>query len=344
MSRIPCYFHDEQLAFKPVYEWAMGQRIDHPETTARAENILAALKANDRFEVLSPAAQPIDAIRAVHSYELLTLYNTAKGLPEGETFYPSVFPRELREIGDPTNLRHAGCYCFDSGTPLNAMTFDAAAWSAACAWEAAGRLADGMEERKDPVVYALSRPPGHHATEQYFGGYSYFNNCVIAAKRLGEHGRVAVVDIDFHHGNGTQSIFYGSGDVLFASIHGDPLEAYPHYIGYADERGRGPGAGANLNLPLPPGTPWGPWAEALDTALAWIGESGAEALVLSLGVDAYVDDPISFFRLQSDHFREAGARIGRAGLPTVVCFEGGYAIEAVGINAVNVLEGMTGTG
>ena len=149
-----------------------------------------------------------------------------------------------------------------------------------------------------------------------------------------------MLDIDFHHGNGTQDIFYGRGDVLFASLHGAPEQAYPYFIGYADETGRGPGEGANLNYPMPPGTGYDAWSQALDDAIARIAAWGAEALVVSLGVDAYKADPISFFRLESADFTDAGRRIGRMGLPTVLCMEGGYAIEAVGINTVNVLEGV----
>jgi acetoin utilization deacetylase AcuC-like enzyme len=152
--------------------------------------------------------------------------------------------------------------------------------------------------------------------------------------------RVAILDVDFHHGNGTQAIFYGRGDVLFASLHGDPMDMYPYYAGFADETGTGAGEGLTLNYPMPPNTPYGPWSEALDNAIARIRAWGAEALVVSLGVDAYKDDPISFFKLDSPDFTDCGRRIGRMGLPTVFCMEGGYAIEQVGVNTVNVLEGF----
>jgi acetoin utilization deacetylase AcuC-like enzyme len=151
-----------------------------------------------------------------------------------------------------------------------------------------------------------------------------------------------VLDVDFHHGNGTQDIFRARGDVLFASIHGDPLDAFPYYTGFADETGEGAGEGATINHPLPPGTPYGPWSEALDDALRRIADWGAEALVLSLGVDAFREDPISFFRLASEDFLDMGARVGRTGLPVAACLEGGYAVDAVGINVVNALEGILG--
>ena len=152
--------------------------------------------------------------------------------------------------------------------------------------------------------------------------------------------RVAVLDIDLHHGNGTHQIFDHRCDVLFASIHGDPADAYPYFVGFADETGTGEGDGAHANYPLPPGTEYAAWSLALDDTLARIRAHGAEALVVSLGVDACKDDPISFFRLDSPDFLDFWQRIGRLGLPTVFCMEGGYAIDQIGVNTVNVLEGF----
>jgi acetoin utilization deacetylase AcuC-like enzyme len=154
--------------------------------------------------------------------------------------------------------------------------------------------------------------------------------------------KTAVLDVDFRHGNGTQDIFYRRGNVFFASIHGRPEDAFPHFLGFANETGEGEGEDANLNLPLPPGTGAPVWFSALDHALTRIEEFGAEALVVSLGVDAFRDDPISFFKLSSDDFTRCGARIAHAGLPTVFALEGGYAVEAIGVNVVNTLEGFLG--
>lgn len=333
----PCLFHPEQLSFKPVYEWSFGEKLDHPEITARAESILAALRADATFAVREPAEQPFDAIRAAHSYELLTLYNTAQKLGPDETFYPSVFPRELRHMGDPTNIRHAGCYCFDSGTPLNARTLDAAAWSAACARSGAEvLLAEGHA-----LVYALSRPPGHHATEQFFGGYCYFNNSVIAARTLGERGRVAIVDIDFHHGNGTQSMFYADPTVLTVSIHGDPTSFYPFYCGYPHETGEGAGAGYNLNFCLPAGADLEVYRRVLEEdVLAAVTNFGAEYLVIAAGFDGYALDPIGAFELGIDDFHRIGAVLGELGLPTLVVQEGGYYTADLGRNVTSFLHGV----
>ena len=375
----PCFFHPEQLAFKPVYEWSFGEKIAHPEVTARAENILAALHEADDFEVLQPDSQPLAAIRNVHSYELLTLYNTARQLDDGVTFYPSVFPRELQNMGDPTNIRHAGCYCFDSGTPLNAMTLDAAAWSAACAVAGAERLIDLADCRPEnsagtepyrpensagtepyrpqdsagaepyrpensagtpSLVYALSRPPGHHATEKYFGGYSYFNNTVIAAHRLRQLGRVAIVDIDFHHGNGTQSLFYEDPSVLTISLHGDPKDFYPFYCGFSHETGAGAGAGCNLNFCLPAHTDIDAYRAVLEQdVLNAVTNFGADVLIVAAGFDGYELDPIGAFDLRTDDFHTIGELLGELQLPTLVVQEGGYYTPHLGRNVVAFLRG-----
>jgi acetoin utilization deacetylase AcuC-like enzyme len=230
-----------------------------------------------------------------------------------------------------------GLFSFDAGTPLMAGSWAAARHGAACAWTAAQRVAGG-----ERAAFALTRPPGHHAGADFFGGYCFVNNAAVAAQALRDTGveRVAVLDVDYHHGNGTQAIFYGRDDVHFASLHGDPLTDYPYYLGHADERGEGRGEGFNHNLPLPRGTGFAAWRAALKTALARIAEVKAGALVVSLGVDTFEGDPISGFKLKSDDYLRMGEDLARAGLPTVFVFEGGYAVAEVGVNAVNVLEGF----
>ncbi len=299
---------------------------------------MAAVKQDDAsFVVRQPRAVPASAIRQLHSYQLLTLYNTAAQLPADQTFYPSVFPKVAEHRPDPTNIMHAGCFCFDSGTPLNHMTLEAASWSAACAREAAASL----RREKHRMTYALSRPPGHHATRQHFGGYSYFNNAAIAARYLRRHGRVALLDVDFHHGNGTQDIFYRNSKVLTVSIHGDPREFYPYFAGYADENGAGAGEGFNLNFPLP-GQCDGPhYLELLEQhVLPALQHFGPDYLVVSAGHDTYKDDPIGHFALDDDDFIAVGERIGRLGYPTVVIQEGGYNSDKLGGLVRNFLCGM----
>lgn len=333
----PCYFHPEQLSFKPAYEWAFGERIVHPETTARAESILEALTRGSRFSVEAPKRQPLSALKRAHSYSLITLYNTAAQLPEGETFYPSVFPKRSIGAGDPTEIRHAGAFCFDSGTPLCRTVWNAASWSAACAYEAAGRVRSGA-----PLAYALSRPPGHHATRNFFGGYSYFNNTAIAVKRLRPHGSVAVLDIDFHHGNGTQTIFERDDRVLTVSLHGDPREFYPYFCGLGSERGVGRGEGFNLNLPLPGGTAGSEFIDTLRRhALPSLSHFAPKFLVVAAGFDTYKLDPVGDFRLATDDYTRIGQAIAELELPTVVVQEGGYYAADLGRNVCALLDGLT---
>jgi len=253
---------------------------------------------------------------------------------------PSVWPvRGFRADVLPDNFAaRMGLFSFDAGTPLTAGTWAAARAGARCAVLAAGAVAEGSA----PSAFALSRPPGHHAGVDFFGGYCFLNNAALAAQTLRDRGaeRVAVLDIDYHHGNGTQSLFYERGDVLTVSIHGDPRSEYPFYLGHADERGAGAGAGANLNLPLPRGTGFDAWHTALGLALDRVRSFGTQALVVSLGVDTYEGDPISGFRLRSADYETIGGTIAALRLPTVFVFEGGYAVDEVGVNVVNVLEGF----
>jgi len=176
------------------------------------------------------------------------------------------------------------------------------------------------------------------------GGYCYLNNAAIAAQAFLDQGRkkVAILDVDYHHGNGTQDIFYQRSDVLFVSIHGDPTEEFPFFLGYADELGEGAGEGYNFNYPLPMGSTWDTWNAALEQACQRVAEYGAEVVVVSLGVDTYMEDPISQFKLDSPDYLTMGRRIAALGLPTLFIMEGGYAVEAIGVNAVNVLEGFEG--
>lgn len=333
--RTPVFFHAEQLAFKPRYEWAFGQRIDHPETTARAESILTALQGDAAlFELREPARAPRAALRRIHAYELLTLYNTARELEDD--YYPTVFPKRKQGRGDAKNIHQAGAFCFDAGTPLNSMTWTAAAWSAACAMQAAEAVAEGSR-----LAYALSRPPGHHATRDLFGGYCYFNNAALAADRFRKRGRVAVLDIDFHHGNGTQSIFYRDPRVLVINVHGDPREFFPYFAGYEDETGAGAGVGFNLNLPLPRGTDGQEYLAVLDRhVIPALRNYGPDVLVLSAGLDAYEKDPIGRFTLTTRDFYAIGERLGATGLPIVAVQEGGYHTPDLGANAHALLSGL----
>jgi acetoin utilization deacetylase AcuC-like enzyme len=230
-----------------------------------------------------------------------------------------------------------GYYALASETAISPGTWEAARASANVALTGAELI--GANERS---AFALCRPPGHHAAIDMYGGYCFLNNAAIAAQHLRERGasRVAVLDVDFHHGNGTQDIFYTRDDVLFLSIHGDPAWEFPHFLGYADETGAGAGEGFNVNYPLPRGTTFVEWRAVLDAALTRIRSYGPDVLVVSLGVDTFENDPISAFKLKSADFETYGAMIAGLGLPTLFVMEGGYDIDAVGVNTVNVLTGF----
>ena len=208
---------------------------------------------------------------------------------------------------------------------------------AACAVTAARAVLSG-----EGSALALTRPPGHHAGPDFFGGYCFLNNAALAAQTLRDGGaaRVAVLDVDYHHGNGTQTIFYARDDVLTVSLHGDPMTEYPFFLGHADERGEGAGLGWNLNLPLPRGTSAATWFDTLDHAAQAVERCQPDALVVALGVDTFEGDPISGFHLRSADYLRLGERLARLGLPTVFTMEGGYAVAEVGVHVVNVLQGF----
>ncbi|NBW50704.1 MAG: histone deacetylase family protein [Betaproteobacteria bacterium] len=328
-------------------EMFRGALVPCFEVPARADHVLAELQRRQLGAVLEPQAFDEAALTAIHSPRYLNFLATAwdqwvalDAANADKDILPSVWPtRTFRTDIEPDNFAaKVGLYSYDAGTPFTSGTWVAARKGAECALSAAQAVLAG-----DRAAFALSRPPGHHAGADFFGGYCFLNNAALAAQHLRNAGmkKVAVLDVDYHHGNGTQAIFYDRPDVYFASIHGDPRTEYPFYLGHADETGSGAGLGANLNLPLPRGTDYATWAQALETALAGIARFGADALVVSLGMDTFEGDPISGFKLKTDDYLRIGERLAKAGLPTVFIFEGGYAVEEVGVNAVNVLQGFT---
>lgn len=231
-----------------------------------------------------------------------------------------------------------GQYGFDTVTPIAAGTWEAAYGGAQSALAAVEALADGEARH----TFALCRPPGHHAGADYFGGYCYLNNSAIAARLAVARGAgpVAVLDVDYHHGNGTQDIFYADGHVFFASIHADPRTDFPYFWGHADECGTGEGKGANLNLPLPRGTDWRSYETALATAIEAVVRFGARTLIVSYGADTFAEDPISQFALTTRDMQRMGAMIGAAGLPTITVMEGGYNVAALGRNVAAFIAGL----
>ncbi len=331
------FFDPVQLGHAPTRELHRGEWIAYSEKPARAEQIVAALG-----QMLPPKDFGMAPIAAVHAPEYLALLAEAwpawqaagrAGDAMGYTF-PVVGRRPLAL---ETIDARIGAFSFDAATPIAAGTWNAAYAAAQCALSAIEVVASGQER----LAFALCRPPGHHAGADYMGGYCYLNNAAIAARHATAMGkRVAVLDVDYHHGNGTQDVFYADPETLFVSIHADPATDYPYYWGHADERGAGAGLGANLNLPLPRGTDWAHYAPALDTAKAAIAEFGADILVLSFGADTFVGDPISGFALQSDDFTRMARSIAELALPTVIVMEGGYAVGDLGANVAIFLDGF----
>jgi len=334
--QIPVFFHKEQLKFHPKYEWALGNRIEHPETTRRAQAIYNELSSNPTgFAITQPPKVPLKALRRCHNYNLITLYNTAEQL-SGD-FYPSVFPQRDKANPDPTNIHHAGFYCFDSGTPINSKTWNAAGWSAATAYYAALSISESQAN----IAYALSRPPGHHASRDTYGGYCYFNNAAIASKVLRDKGRVAIVDIDFHHGNGIQEIFYEDDRVLFISIHGDPRDYFPYFCGFPTETGRDWGVGFNQNIILPDGCKIDEYLDCLEqTVIPAIENFEPKYLVISAGFDTYHKDPIGKFGLKTEDYEVMAKKFQELNLPTAIIQEGGYFTEDLGKNVASFLNGF----
>lgn len=341
------FFNDHHHAHAPEFEFYRGERVPCFESPARAEFVKASLLA--RGHSLQPATVDSRSVLAqVHTPRYLAFLERAWSdwlaldvSHAARQPFPSVWPvRTLRSDVEPVNfIARLGLYSMDNGSPLAAGTWAAAKAGADAAASAAASVAGGAR-----AAFCCSRPPGHHAGADFMGGYCFLNNAAVAAQCLRNDGaaRVAVLDVDYHHGNGTQSIFYERDDVLFVSLHGDPVTEYPFYLGHADETGSGPGAGFNLNLPLAAGASVAQWFAALEQACTRIAAAKCDAVVVSLGLDTFAEDPISQFALRAGDFIRLGQRLDALGMPTVFVLEGGYAAAELGHNAVNVLEGFEG--
>jgi acetoin utilization deacetylase AcuC-like enzyme len=278
----------------------------------------------------------LDPILAVHDAGLVEyLEKACAGTPIGKSVYPYVFP--IRNTTRPPQdlLVRAGYYCIDTFTPINRNAFPAAKRAVDATLTATDLILDGQR-----LAYSLIRPPGHHAERRSFGGFCYFCNAAVAAHYLSQHGRVAILDVDYHHGNGQQEIFYQRNDVFTVSIHGDPDFAYPYFTGFADEQGAGPGLGFNLNMPLPELQDGKQYRVALEQAIKAIQRFDPVFLVVCLGLDPAKGDPTGTWTLRPQDFFANGRMIGSLDLPTLVVQEGGYRTRTLGINARNFFEGL----
>jgi acetoin utilization deacetylase AcuC-like enzyme len=309
------------------------------EVPARAEIILQALQAAGFGPVVAPTDHGLEPILAVHDAGFVEFLRTAydwnaEFYEKAEPVFPWTF--STRHIGrKPKHLVGlTGYYAFGFGSPILEGTWEAAYWSAQCALSAADLVLAG-----ERAAYALCRPPGHHAAADLYGGFCYLNNAAVAARYL-QAGKeqVAVLDIDYHHGNGTQAIFYADPTVLYCSLHVHPDEGYPYYWGETSERGVGAGEGFNRNWPLPEGTDDARYLAALDEALAAIRDFAPRTLVVSVGFDIVAGDPVGGFEVTLEGLREVGQRIAGLGLPTLIVQEGGYRLESLGESAVVFLQ------
>jgi acetoin utilization deacetylase AcuC-like enzyme len=306
------------------------------EAPVRIPAILRELEPAARFALMQPQTFSEDHIRAVHAGGFVDYLRRACALvPAGKSIYPYVFP--IRNSARPPKelpLR-AGYFCIDTFTPLNANAWLAARRAVDCTLTAAVQVLEGAR-----IAYALVRPPGHHAERRAFGGFCYLNNAAIAANYFSRYGRVAVLDIDYHHGNGTQNIFWSRADVLTISIHGHPSFAYPYFSGFREEIGEGAGKGFNLNLPLAEDISPELYRRALAVALSRIERFDPAFLVVSLGYDTAAGDPTGSWRHRPADFRAIGEAIGTLGYPTLIVQEGGYRTRTLGSNARAFFDGL----
>ncbi|MCX7366831.1 MAG: histone deacetylase family protein [Alphaproteobacteria bacterium] len=333
-------YSDKHAGHDPQTFIVRGVKQRSAEQPERATRLLAAAQSAGH-QVMAPKAHGAAPAASVHTPEYIDFLQTAardwaKLSGASAEVVPNVHPARAHASYPKALAGRAGWHQVDMACPIGPGTWDAALASSEVAATAADLVLDGDRE-----AYALCRPPGHHAYADMAGGFCFLNNTAVAAQRLRtKHARVAVFDVDVHHGNGTQGIFYERADVLAVSIHADPNNYYPYFWGHAHEHGAGKGEGYNLNLPLPLGSPDAAWLAAGDTALARVSEFAPTALVVALGLDASESDPLQGLKVSGAGFHAMAQKIARLGLPTVLVQEGGYLSDDLGRNLVQFLSGF----
>ncbi len=346
------FYSEAHRAHYPPFEiFEGGKRVPYLENPDRMDRILTALKKTVWAEIVEPTDFGLSPIHAVHDKDYITFLASCwtewldsdpevAASPESHAFLPATFALRRKTRVPSTLLGKAGYYMMDLSACIVAGTYNAALASANCALSAAQFILEGPSSavRRPSSAFALCRPPGHHAGRDYAAGYCFINNASVVANWLSSKGKVALLDIDYHAGNGTQDIFYDRNDVLTLSIHGDPDYEYPHYIGFADETGAGSGIGFHKNFPLPKGINDSHYLSTLDEALDRIRAFAPKYLVLSTGMDTFDGDPLGKFHVTRTGFRAIGKRIASLKFPTAVIMEGGYANAELGENVVSLLE------
>ena len=331
-----CFWDDRQRLHRPAGEFFNGAMHPPAEHGGRIDAILRAIGSAE-----APQDFGMEPIQRIHSADYLEFLRTVHGQwraagREGDAFpytFPIVGRRPLTFNRVDASL---GQYSFDTSSPIGEGTWEASYWAVQTVLAATDAVLAG-----ERYAFAFCRPPGHHCGADYLGGYCYLSNAAIAADHAVASGRrVAILDVDYHHGNGTQDIFYERSDVGFVSIHADPSTDYPFFWGHADEKGSGEGQDATLNLPLPRGTDWNGYAPALTHGLDWIERRGPDLLFVSFGADTFEGDPISHLKLKTIDYASMARRIASLGLPTIIVMEGGYAVDALGTNVAEFLGGF----
>ena len=334
------FYAEEQKRHDPKAFLSSGAPQPNPEQPERVERLLAGARAAG-CTIERPASHGLGPIAAVHTPEYLEFlqniflrWQRIEGA--SAEVIPNIHPLARGGSYPASAVGQAGYHMADTACPISAETFDSACWSAWSAVAAADAVMAGA-----PAAYALCRPPGHHAFADVAGGFCFINNSAVAAQHLRkEAARVAILDVDLHHGNGTQGIFYARSDVLTVSLHADPVRFYPFFWGHADERGEGPGLGYNYNLPLPRKSGDAAFLDALDLGLRRIRSFAPDALVVALGLDAFEGDPFGGLSVTTPGFARIAAAIARLRLPTVIVQEGGYLCDALGDNLTSFLTGF----
>lgn len=336
-------FSEDQHSHQGLGEFWRGQMVPCFDNPERPKAIISALRQAGLGKIQAPAPILSDVLLTVHDPQFIRFLETAwenwSAMGRQGDALPSAWTtRTSCHLDEPATIDgRLAFYATDAAAPIGPGTMKAALASAASAIGAADRVLSGIET----ASFALCRPPGHHAGRNSYGGYCYLNNAALAAQRAIDAGcdRVAVLDIDYHHGNGTQDIFFSRRDVFTVSLHGDPSYAFPYFSGSQSERGLGTGQGFNLNLPLPAGTKGWSWLEALALAVGRILQFGPDCLVVSLGFDTAATDAVSEFMLEQDDYLAAGRLVARVGTPTVFILEGGYDVAGIGTYAAKFFTG-----